>query len=738
MSIAKAPVSSDRSLQRRSLLRMWQSVRLQTRLTILILIITITVLATVALVISYRAGKSIETLQNQALQDTNNALSSDVSTWLKLNTQALIELTKLPDIMSMDPMQQRPALEAISSSYPGLFLIHTMDINGNDLARTDTSVLQSYGNQPWFQQARSGTFLTLDLAINPTTGKPALSIVAPIRDERGIVIGVAAVTSELTEVSQEVLSVTAGRGSTAYLVDFNNRVVAHPDPTYTTTELRDLSNYPPVAMMRLGARGQIGFTDENNQRWKAYVNVSDNGWGIIVQQPESSLLAPVRAFQGTAAILVLAGALIMFMAAWFTIRRTLQPIADLTRTAAAIAAGDLEQTVKINSFDEVGTLAEAFNEMTAQLKNTIGSLEQRVTERTRALERRSAEIQMAAQIARDASLAQDMGELLNRAARFIHARFNYYHVGIFLLDKNGEYAVLRAAGGEAGLLMLANKHKLKVGEVGMVGHVTRTGEARIALDVGTDAFHFQHPLLPYTRSEMTLPLKAGNRLVGALDIQSDKVNAFDQNDISIMQVLADQISVAYERTLLLQELRQNTIALEQTLQENTSRAWQIFMQQTHNKPGYRYEGITIEPISAVSPDSMEALEKSKTTLKQNKKETGKPGSVLSVPIRLRGQTLGILRIQFQGEDIPAETTRLVEEASGRLALALENARLIQDARRLATRERQIGAISAQIQQSTDLETVLQNTVKELGNTLGVPRAFIQIGLKPSEEDGQKI
>jgi GAF domain-containing protein len=97
--------------------------------------------------------------------------------------------------------------------------------------------------------------------------------------------------------------------------------------------------------------------------------------------------------------------------------------------------------------------------------------------------------------------------------------------------------------------------------------------------------------------------------------------------------------------------------------------------------------------------------------------------------------LGVLNIRFQTGDVPAETTRLVEEATGRLALALENARLVQDARRLATRERQIGSISAQIQQSTDLETVLQNTVRELGNTLGVPRAFIQIGLKPSDEDG---
>ena len=71
---------------------------------------------------------------------------------------------------------------------------------------------------------------------------------------------------------------------------------------------------------------------------------------------------------------------------------------------------------------------------------------------------------------------------------------------------------------------------------------------------------------------------------------------------------------------------------------------------------------------------------------------------------------------------------MVEEAADRLALALENARLVQDAQRLAMRERQINVISAQVQQSTNLETLLQNTVRELGNALGMPKTFIQIGL----------
>jgi GAF domain-containing protein len=360
-------------------------------------------------------------------------------------------------------------------------------------------------------------------------------------------------------------------------------------------------------------------------------------------------------------------------------------------------------------------------------------LEKRVEERTQDLEQRNNEIQTAAQIARDASTAQNIEILLNRTVQLIQSKFNYYHIGIFLIDDNGEYAVLKATGSEAGKLLIANKFKLRVGEMGIVGYVARSGEARIALDVGTDANHLQNPLLPYTRSEMAIPLKVENRIIGVLDIQSDKIYAFDQNNISIMQIITDQISVAIERTNLLYKLQQNTVALENVLQENTSRTWRAYLQQIRKRSGYHYEGVTIESINELPHDSRDAMIKGESIISK-KEENGKFGNILAVPIRLRGLVLGALNIQFQGKEISPETLVLVEEASNRLALALENARLVQDAQRLALREQQINTISAQIQQSTDLEVVLQNTVRELGNTLGVPKTFIQIGLSSLDDD----
>lgn len=410
------------------------------------------------------------------------------------------------------------------------------------------------------------------------------------------------------------------------------------------------------------------------------------------------------------------------------------PIKTLTEAVTKLANGDFGYRPKIKTVSkEIYRLQASFYSSAEQMQSLIGSLEQRVNERTSDLEERAAELQTAARIARDVSLAQDVNELLQQTARLIWERFSFYHVGIFMIDKNDEFAILMAAGGEAGQLMLANKHKLRVGEVGIVGYVTKTGEPRIVLDVGDDSIHLRNPLLPYTRSEMTIPLEASGKVIGAVDIQSDKINAFDNTDIAIMQILTDQLAISIEKNRLIQELQQSVATIEETSARYTARTWHAFLQQETREPGYRYEGATFEPVDMPSPDEIKAMEKGKYILTEGEKAN----TSLAVPIRLRGQSIGILNLKFQGTNIPRETIQLIEEAANRLALALENARLVQDARKLATREQQINIVSTQIQQSTDLETLLQNTVRELGNTLGIPKTFIQIGLEKPIEQSEK-
>ena len=180
-------------------------------------------------------------------------------------------------------------------------------------------------------------------------------------------------------------------------------------------------------------------------------------------------------------------------------------------------------------------------------------------------ERRATHLEVAAEVARHATaILDDVERLLNDTVRRISDKFGFYHAGIFLLDASRRYAVLQAASSTAGARMLRQKHRLKVGQEGIVGHVAATGEARIASDVGTDHVHYANPHLPDTRSEMALPLKVRDRVIGVLDVQSKETSTFTQSDIATLQILADQLANAIENARLYRELKQTYTDLRQT------------------------------------------------------------------------------------------------------------------------------------------------------------------------------
>jgi GAF domain-containing protein len=350
--------------------------------------------------------------------------------------------------------------------------------------------------------------------------------------------------------------------------------------------------------------------------------------------------------------------------------------------------------------------------MAAQLQDIIGKLEQRVTDRTKELESQTLRVRVAAEIARDAASARDLGELLDSSAELILKRFNFYHTGIFLIDKNREYAVLTASTTDAGKQMIANNHKLRVGEVGIVGRVSASGEPRISLDIGTDAIHFSNPLLPNTRSEMALPLKVGNIVIGVLDVQSDQPLAFDQDDVAIMQVMADQLATAIERTRLLQEVERNLKELETAYGQYTSEGWQKLGSSGRlGNRGYRFDNVRIEPINELPANSE---------------------NVVTIPIKLRGQTIGMINAKLK-EGHSRRTVSVLEAATDRLAAALESARLYEEARTRADREQAIAQITSRISGATEFDSILRTTIEEIGRSLGNSEVSIQIISDASEK-----
>jgi GAF domain-containing protein len=167
--------------------------------------------------------------------------------------------------------------------------------------------------------------------------------------------------------------------------------------------------------------------------------------------------------------------------------------------------------------------------------------------------RRATQLRTAAEIARDATSLLDVDTLLRRAINLIRDRFGFYHVAVFLLDQAGEFAVLREATGEAGRQLKASGHKLAVGSKSAVGHATEARESYVVHDVSADPYHRPNPLLPETQTELVLPLLSGLRVIGALDVQHTRHHTFTENDIAVLQILADQLGIAVQNALSYEE-----------------------------------------------------------------------------------------------------------------------------------------------------------------------------------------
>ncbi len=445
------------------------------------------------------------------------------------------------------------------------------------------------------------------------------------------------------------------------------------------------------------------------------------GWHIVTFVPQATLLAPVQAQTRRLVMINIAISLVSILVAILVTQPLVGPIVNLTHTSEQIAGGDLEAEADVRSEDEIGTLARGFNSMTARLRELIATLELRVAERTRALEKRAVQLRAAAEVGRAAASLRDLNELLGQVVRLIGERFGFYHVGIFLLDDTGEYAVLRAANSEGGQRMLARQHRLPVGERGIVGFVTAEGKPRIALDVGEDAVFLANPDLPETRSELALPLVVGGRILGALDVQSKEANAFTEEDVATLQVLADQIAIAIENARLFEENREALEAARRAYGEISRAGWRL-IGELYPELGYRAAGREVTRLNQQPPEpqALEAMRSGKAILTPDRLG-------LYLPVVVRGEAIGVLRLFKKDgawtEDEVTVANQLVIQLGG----ALDSARLYFDLSRRAARDRAVSEIAAQLAATSQIENILETTVQELGRIFEGSEVVLQLG-----------
>jgi GAF domain-containing protein/HAMP domain-containing protein len=720
---------SERRLQRGNL---------QTRLVLIVLAVAVPLLIAAVAFTSLQAEAKLNTSANEQLRLANQSLKSNVDIWLNLNTLTVQQMAAQPDMVSMDPALQQPILVATQKAYPYLFLVHTTDLNGKNVARNDNGRLQDYSDRKWFLGSRSGARITLEATISRTSGRPVVNMGTPIKDASGNIVGVADINSQLDEIAKQVAVSKVGKTGVAYVIEPGNRVVAHPDPAYTTTELRDLSASPPVQALRQGKVGQpFTFTDEQGVRWHAYLDKLDNewdkDWGIIVQQQESELLETVREIQNLAWAVVLLGTVLLAVMIGFAMRQALQPIGVLTTTATAIAAGNLDRTAPVESEDEIGTLAQSFNTMTGRLRDLIGGLEQRVVERTADLERRSRYLQASTEVGRAAASTLDTDQLIRQAVDLIRERFELYYVGLFLVDEKGEWAVLHAGTGTAGQAMLARNHKLQIGGGSMIGWSLSNAQPRIAQVAAQDAVRLATAELPETRSEAALPLRSRGQVIGALTVQSSQPSAFDQAELSILQIMADQVAVAIDNARLFQTSQAAAESARRAYGGLAQRAWSELLRAGQDV-GFYSTGRAVTPTQGDwQPEMIQAAQTGRSVTGNG---TGEPA--LAIPLKVRDQVIGVLDLRKDSPDKTwtDEEKRLVEALAEQLGVALESARLYEDTQRGAARERLSAQVTAHMRETLDVDAVLQTAVREISAALGLVALDVRLGAEAeTTQDG---
>lgn len=364
-----------------------------------------------------------------------------------------------------------------------------------------------------------------------------------------------------------------------------------------------------------------------------------------------------------------------------------------------------------------------------ELEDIRINLEEHINERTAALERRAAQIQAAAEFGRAATSLHSQEALLSQAVELISEKFGFYHAGIFLLDSKGEYAVLRAANSPGGQHMLARNHKLRVGETGIVGHVTSTRNPHITQDVGVDATYFDNPDLPETRSEMALPLQVGDAILGALDVQSTSANAFTQEDMLAMQVVADQLAVAIQNARLLEEQQSALEAARRAYREISQESWESFLERRKTIGYVASAESTRTANQEMTPEMQSALEKEQLVLEND---------TLSLPIKIRTNTTGVLRLK-KGADTFWKTREIefIRDVAEQLSQTLEAARLYNETQQRAERERLTSEIVNRIRTTNDPQSILKTALSELRQALGVRQAAVVLdnGSKLAVSDG---
>ena len=419
-----------------------------------------------------------------------------------------------------------------------------------------------------------------------------------------------------------------------------------------------------------------------------------------------------------------------------------------------------------------------------ELETQRAGLEEQVTERTHELEeankqlqRHTTQLRASAKIGRAATSILNIDELFHTTVNLIHDEFGFYYAGVFLIDETGEWAVLQAASGKVGQRMKAQGHRLALDDHSIVGWVAAHCQSRVVLDVRKETKHFVNPLLPHTRSEMTLPLMIGERPLGVLDVHSTEEAAFDEDDVRTLRLMADQIAVAIDNArkfsdeaLLLEAIspiyRASRRLTTATTTDEVADAVIASVAETgadgcvvvefESSPAGELEallylgvwrrdrepqfqaGMRLPITESPFPSEMVGSLWTVADTEQDERlpqsarqvfEATDARALSNIPLRTREGVIGqVVVIRTTPGPFSDAALRLYEMLSDQASVALERARLLEKAQRRAEHERLVSEITAKIRRPLDMDAILRVSLRELGTALGASEGLVRLGI----------
>ena len=736
-------------------------------------VILLLILGVVLTLVSYTAQLEQISIRQQKTADGAALLTSEYLTRAQ-NTLSIHGSNASGSALMLRPFEtQQAELDSILSGSDDMFQTVTLlDDQGRELAKV--SRYEDYGvedlgtqaDSPAFASALEGqVFVDAQTRQLPEAEFPSLLMAAPIAPRPGSDRpGVLMADVSIEGMRKALARVEVGETGYAYIVDRETgELLAHSEPG-STAALSETPLEQIPSLSRVMAGEQVVTFPYSGLEEQLVIGAASSlprtNWTLVVELPTEEALADVRQMLYLLVALLVVGAVVAGGLGLILPRRIVRPLLTVQEGAQQIGEGHLDHVIHVETGDEIQDLAESFNDMAASLESSQAELEQwarelegRVDERTRELadvsaqmRRRATRLEASAEVARAIASVRDLNLLLPQVTELISERFGWYHVGIFMVDEGRRYAVLQAANSAGGQRMLARGHSLRIGETGIVGYVTHSGEPRIALDVGEDAIYFDNPDLPETRSEMALPLEVEGQIIGALDVQSTQEAAYDDEDVAMLGILAGQVAIAIENSRLFEQSQSALREVQSLHRQYIRQEWtRVATGQQELAYEYRRSGTAAEwePWPSELDDALirgEPVVHYQLPQQVTDRESGARGSTgsdsdedryeaaLATPIKYRDQVIGLLDLQETDE--PRQWTddevALVQAISDQVGLALENARLFADTQRRAEQMATVNRIGLSITSDLDMKGVLGALYEQINRMLEIDSFYVAL------------